>query len=131
MKPFDLKAALEGKPVQRHNGKEVPHIHVLPDWAEDFFPVISKDVDGIKESHTIEGRTTKYPNDPHDLDLFMADEEVVEYWLLNDREGTGNRWFNRFQTLADALFVKETQKFCIGLQKVTLTNGKITKAEVI
>lgn len=72
MKPFNLKEALEGKPVITRTGKPVNQLFLFD--CEDDLPLMGV-LNNELHSFTKEGKWSSYEHHVNDADLFMASEE--------------------------------------------------------
>jgi hypothetical protein len=80
MKPFNLKEALDGKPVVTRTGDAVTQLYLFD--CDDDLPLMGV-LHNELHSFTKDGKWSTYDNDKRDTDLFMAPEKKsiwVNFW---------------------------------------------------
>ena len=85
MKPFDLKAAVNGEKVVTRNGTPVAEFRFF-DSVYETYPVVAS-VDGEIKTYTKSGEFSEF--NEHPLDLFMAetDKSIITKWsILTDSD---------------------------------------------
>lgn len=77
MKPFNLIEALSGAPVVTRIGLEVTQLHLFEASAENqpLYGVLETEIEYWNKS----GKYSTYESDNHTKDLFMAEEEKVQW----------------------------------------------------
>lgn len=111
--PFDLHAAIDGKPVINGMGESFHFDAYHPNWN---YPVVghTKTNGAIQGSFTKDGRT--YKNEISDYDLYMKPEKITRWILVNSVVGfdTKEKAFNFYKnhTENDSSLIKV--EFCPG-----------------
>lgn len=95
MKPFNLKEALEGKPVVTRNGDVVTQLYLFD--CDDDLPLMGVLNDEI-HSFTKDGKWSTYSKDQRDTDLFMAEEKKT-IWI--------NIWKNKVGYIFSTTHLRE------------------------
>lgn len=87
-KPFDLQAALEGKPVVTSSGRKITEIHHLKTAHKNMECIVAVTEDGYVKLSYIDG---KYDcsNDSIPGNLFMAEEEKEMCFYCDEFEIRG------------------------------------------
>lgn len=96
MKPFNLKEALEGKPVITRTGEPVTQLFLFD--CEDNLPLMGV-LNNELHSFTKEGKWSFYKHNVYDADLFMASEEKQVF--INIYKDSNGYLFTTIQTRKD------------------------------
>lgn len=86
MNQFNLKEALEGKPVVTRDGRKVTQLHLFKDINEDSAACVYAVVEGIVLPFDSKGVNKGLFRD-HTSDLFMATEKITKWVRIYRRKG--------------------------------------------